>query len=131
VRIAAELLDEVMAHAQEDAIECCGLVGVDGTGEAQAVYRARNARGSTHAFEIAPLELARLLASIEADGYRPGAVYHSHTSAMPYPSETDIGFAEGWPGIDWLIVGRVGSAWRARCYSIKDGDVQLRPLLVT
>ena len=25
--------------------------------------------------------------------------------SAPYPSQTDIGFAASWPGVEWIIVG--------------------------
>ncbi len=43
--------------------------------------------------------------SIEADGAELGAIYHSHTRSEPYPSQTDVNFAAGWPGVEWIIVG--------------------------
>jgi [CysO sulfur-carrier protein]-S-L-cysteine hydrolase len=53
-----------------------------------------------------------------------GAIYHSHTRSEPYPSQTDINFAAGWPGVEWLIVGlgRNGDA-QVRCFRIDDGRV--------
>ena len=43
--------------------------------------------------------------AFEDDGAELGAIYHSHTRSEPYPSQTDINFAAGWPGVEWLIVG--------------------------
>ena len=47
----------------------------------------------------------RTLEAIEDAGGALGAIYHSHTRSEPYPSQTDINFAAGWPGVEWLIVG--------------------------
>ena len=51
------------------------------------------------------MELHRLLTEIEDRGDELGAIYHSHTRSAPYPSQTDVNFAAGWPGVEWLIVG--------------------------
>ena len=43
-----------------------------------------------------------------SEGWEIGAIYHSHVRSEPYPSQTDIGFAAGWPGVEWIIVGLAG-----------------------
>ena len=45
--------------------------------------------------------------------------------SAPYPSQTDIGFAANWPGVEWIIVGLTdGEAPEVRSYLIEDGQVQ-------
>ncbi len=54
-----------------------------------------------------------------------GAIYHSHVRSAPYPSQTDIGFAANWPGVEWIIVGLAGGeAPEVRSYLIEDGQVR-------
>jgi proteasome lid subunit RPN8/RPN11 len=66
----------------------------------------------------------RTIEAIEDAGGALGAIYHSHTRSAPYPSQTDINFAAGWPGVQWLIVGlRRGGEPQLRCYRIDDGRV--------
>jgi proteasome lid subunit RPN8/RPN11 len=113
VKIAAELLEQIVAHALENPrIECCGVVAVapsdGGERTARQVYRAENVHASALKFEIAPMELFRLNDTIEEHGWEIGAIYHSHVRSAPYPSQTDIGFAAGWPGLEWIIVGLAG-----------------------
>jgi len=49
----------------------------------------------------------------------------SHTRTPPYPSQTDINFAAGWPGVEWLIVGlRRDGEPTVRSYRIDDGVVR-------
>lgn len=111
MKIAPKLLAEIVAHAQENSrIECCGVVAVavgeDGAGStARRVYRAENLHASALKFEIGPMELYRLNEEIEGQGWEIGAIYHSHVRSAPYPSQTDVGFAAGWPGLEWIIVG--------------------------
>ena len=128
MRIAPELLAEIVEHAQENArIECCGVVavqaaGADGEGQAKTamrVYRAENVHASALKFEIAPMELYRLNEQIEEEGWEIGAIYHSHVRSAPYPSQTDIGFAAGWPGLEWIVVGLAG-----------DGGPEVRSYLI-
>jgi proteasome lid subunit RPN8/RPN11 len=81
MKIASELLDEVIAHALEDPKnEVCGVVAVEGD--------------------------------------------QSHVRSAPYPSQTDIGFAANWPGVEWIIVGLAdGQVPKVRSYLIEDGRV--------
>jgi proteasome lid subunit RPN8/RPN11 len=131
VKIPKQLLAEIVAHAQENSrIECCGVVAVlpagDGGDEKTAarVFRAENVHASALKFEIAPMELYRLNEEIEEEGWEIGAIYHSHVRSAPYPSQTDIGFAAGWPGLEWVIVGLAGAGEpEVRSYVIDGAEV--------
>ena len=98
------MLDEVVEHAVRDAPnECCGLVvGRDGT--ATGVRVMENLAASPFRFDIDGRELIAY-AFAEDDEDQLTAIYHSHTRSAPYPSQTDVNFAAGWPGVEWLIVG--------------------------
>ena len=130
MKIAAELLGEIVAHAQEDpSIECCGVVAAelasDGAAStAKRVYRAENIHASALKFEIDPIELLRLNNAIDGEGWEIGAIYHSHVRSAPYPSQTDIGFAASWPGVEWIIVGlSSGEQPDVRSYLIDGAEV--------
>jgi [CysO sulfur-carrier protein]-S-L-cysteine hydrolase len=125
VEIAPELVDRIVAHARRDfPNECCGMIAVR-DGRAVSVHEARNLAASPLRFEVDGLEVHRTIEEIESAGGTLGAIYHSHTRSDPYPSQTDINFAAGWPGVEWLIVGlRRGSDESVvRSYRIDDGRV--------
>jgi proteasome lid subunit RPN8/RPN11 len=137
VKIAEGLLAEIVAHALENPrIECCGIVAVQPTADggsasresaktATRVYRAKNVHASALKFEIAPMELYELNETIESEGWEIGAIYHSHVRSEPYPSQTDVGFAAGWPGLEWVIVGLASGAQpKVRSYVIDGADVR-------
>jgi proteasome lid subunit RPN8/RPN11 len=127
VLIARALLDELIAHAREEAPnECCGVVAVEPGPPARATrcYRAVNTAASPLRFEIDGRELLRAIQAIEIDGHELGAVYHSHTRSAPYPSQTDINFAANWPGLEWVIVGLADTEPEVRCFLIEDGKVR-------
>lgn len=126
MKIDRELLDEIVAHAVRDAPnECCGVVlGRDGT--ATSARALENLAASPFRFDIDGRELIPLaFAGDDDDGLT--AIYHSHTRSAPYPSQTDVNFAAGWPGVEWLIVGVSKDADaepEVRSYLIEDGAIR-------
>ena len=103
MRIGRALLDEIVAHAREEAPnECCGmLAGGDGT--ATRIYRARNAEASPFRYTIHPQDQIRIMTEIEERGEEVAAIYHSHTKTAAEPSQTDINLPENWPDPLYLI----------------------------
>ena len=124
MRIARALLDDVIAHARAEAPnECVGMIA-SRDGEAVAVHRARNAAASPLRYEIDGMEQYKIQNAIGDAGLELGAIYHSHTRSEPYPSQTDINFAAGWPGVEWIIVGlRRNGEPQVRSFRIDDGRV--------
>ena len=130
MRIARDMYDEIVEHARADnPDECCGIVSVDGD-SARRVYRTTNVEASPLRFVIDPTELYRVHTDIEDAGLTLGAIYHSHTRSEPYPSQTDINFAKGWPGVLWIIVGLDGGEADVRTWRIDDGKVSDAELVV-
>lgn len=124
MRLAADLIEQIVDHARRDAPnECCGLVGVR-DGVAYVVVETANSEASPFRFNIEGRDLFNAIRRFEDDGGDLGAVYHSHTRSEPYPSQTDITFAAGWPGIEWIIVGLAGDGEPDVCsYTIEGGTV--------
>ncbi len=128
MRIAPDLLETLVAHAVRDAPdECCGVVATR-DGVAEAVHPLENLAASPLRFEVDGMELHRLLSDIEDGGATIGAIYHSHTRSDPVPSQTDINFAAGWPGTEWLIVGTTASPPDVRSFVIDGGVVTQVPV---
>ena len=118
------MLDLIVEHAQRDAPnECCGLVA-SRDGAATGVHAAENLAASPFRFEVDGPALFRMLDTIESGGDELGAIYHSHTRSEPYPSQTDVNFSGGWPGVEWIIVGTKGDAPTVRSFLIEDGAVR-------
>ncbi|HEV3283704.1 MAG TPA: M67 family metallopeptidase [Solirubrobacteraceae bacterium] len=126
--IAADLLDELVAHGREEYdAECCGMIAydrADGESRGVRVHRARNVFASSKRFEIDGKELLRTLDEFEREGWELGAIYHSHTHTEPYPSQTDINFAANWPGLEWVIVGLAGEQPQVRSFLIEGAQVR-------
>ena len=131
MRIAQSLLDEIVAHAREEAPnECCGMVsGRDG--RATRLYRARNAFASPLRYEVHPQDQLRITMEIEERGDELAAIYHSHTRSEAYPSQTDVNLAANWPDPLYLICSLAELERPAvRAFSIRDGEVAEAPLEV-
>ena len=123
MEFAPEHIDEIVAHAREVyPDECCGLLA-GREGRSERVFRMVNAAHSPLRFEVEPLEVMRTLEAIDSAGLEPVALYHSHTRTEPYPSQTDVTYAEAWPGTPWIIVGLADGDASVRTYRIDGADV--------
>jgi proteasome lid subunit RPN8/RPN11 len=128
VRIGRELVEEIVAHACEEAPnECCGLIG-GGGGRATTLYRARNEFESPLRYNVHPQDLIRITNEIEARDEELAAIYHSHTRSEAYPSQTDVNLAANWPDPLYLICSLAGPEPELRAFAIRDravGEVEL------
>ena len=128
MQIPEHLRESVVAHALRDAPnECCGVVATR-DGVAEAVHELENLAASPLRFEVDGMALHHLLASIEDGGAQLGAIYHSHTRSAAFPSQTDINFAAGWPGTEWLIVSTAEPEPEVRSFLIDGGVVAEAPI---
>jgi proteasome lid subunit RPN8/RPN11 len=90
----------LVEHAREEAPnEACGLLVVR-AGVAERYVRGRNAAASPYRFEL-ELDDPEVW-FLEDDGYEL-AVFHSHLSAPPRPSRTDVENVGLWRGKPYLI----------------------------
>ena len=113
---------EMIRHAREGAPnEICGLLaGKDG--RAQRLYRTTNAEPSPVRYVVDPREQLRILREIEAQGWEPAGVYHSHPHSPAYPSRTDVELAY-WPEAFYIIVSLMAAdAPEVRAFRIIDGQ---------
>jgi [CysO sulfur-carrier protein]-S-L-cysteine hydrolase len=122
VVVPAAVRDVLEEHAQAEAPnEACGLV-VLRDGVAERYVAGRNAAASPYRFE---LDVDPETWFLEDDGYEL-AVFHSHLSAPPRPSRTDVENIGLWAGRPYLIYTvRTGelAAWR-----VEGGTIEPVPL---
>jgi proteasome lid subunit RPN8/RPN11 len=130
MRIAQDLLGQIVAHAQQEAPnECCGIVSSNG-GEAVKVYPTTNVEASPFRFVIDGAEQLQIYNEIESADLDLGAIYHSHTRSAPEPSQTDINFAKDWPGVLWIIVGLADGEPAVQTWTIDGAEVRETELVV-
>jgi [CysO sulfur-carrier protein]-S-L-cysteine hydrolase len=118
------MIDQLVAHARDEAPnECCGLIAAD-DGQAVQVYRATNAERSPVKYVVDPRDQLRIQNDIDDHGWELGAIYHSHTRTEPFPSQTDINLARNWPDPLYVIVGLADGDADVRAFRIVDGEVE-------
>ena len=123
-------IDEMIAHALEDAPnECCGIIaGQDG--RAVKLFRAQNSEASPYRYNVDPRELFRIYRECDENGWEFMVIYHSHTASEAYPSATDVRLAF-WPETFYVLVSLMDRENPVvRAFRIEDGRVseeELRP----
>jgi [CysO sulfur-carrier protein]-S-L-cysteine hydrolase len=125
MKISADLIDEMVAHAREDLPnECCGIVAAD-DGRAVKVFKAANAEASPVRYGLDPREQYKIMMEIDREGWTLGGIYHSHTRSPAYPSQTDVNLAANWPDPLYLICSLADpDAPLVRAFSIRDGLIE-------
>lgn len=121
--LPGKFIEEMIAHAREEAPnECCGIIaGQDG--RAVKLFRGRNAEASPYRYNVDPQDLFRIHRECDGNGWEFLAIYHSHTKTKAYPSPTDIDQAY-WPESYYIIISvrRQGRPTK-RAFRIVDGAV--------
>ena len=121
-----DLIDEMIAHAQDDdPNECCGMI-VRAADGALTLYRADNDAASPYRFDIPAQQLYYLFRTIEDNGADFLVIYHSHVATPARPSRTDLRMAvmhrtaNPWPY--WVLVSLQHEEPSVRAWRIDDGD---------
>jgi proteasome lid subunit RPN8/RPN11 len=122
--IERHYIDEMIAHARQEApLECCGVLG-GRDGRVLKLYRATNAEQSRYCYNIDSQELFDINRECEENGWQFLAIYHSHTASKPYPSPTDIRLAALWPESLYFIVSLLTPENpEVRAFRIREGAV--------
>ena len=120
--VPADVRAALEEHARAEAPnEACGLL-VLRDGRAVRYKPGRNAAGSPYRFE---LEVDPEVWFVEDDGYEL-AVFHSHVSAPPRPSRTDVENIGLWQGRPYVILSlRTGEL---AAFRISDDSIASEPL---
>jgi proteasome lid subunit RPN8/RPN11 len=136
LRIAAPLIEAIVAHARRDhPDEACGVIaGPIGSDEPRRFIPMLNAARSPAFYEFDSLDLLRLYREMDDADEEPVVIYHSHTATEAYPSPTDIAYASE-PNAHYVLVstrqtGAADGPFELRSFRIVDGTVTEEPLEV-
>jgi [CysO sulfur-carrier protein]-S-L-cysteine hydrolase len=123
VRISQQLIDEIVAHAREEAPnECCGMIG-GSDGDAATVYRSINAEASPLRYSLDATDQFRIMREIDERGEELAGIYHSHTGSAAFPSQTDVNLAT-YPDAVYVIVSvQDPDNPEVRGFWIRDGEI--------
>jgi proteasome lid subunit RPN8/RPN11 len=118
------MIDEIVAHAREEAPnECCGMIGGE-DGAATTVYRSINAEASPLRYSLDANDQFRIMHQMEEGGEDLLGIYHSHIASAPYPSQTDVNLA-AYPDAVYVIVSLQDSEHpEVRGFWIRDGQIE-------
>jgi len=128
VYIDGAYLDEMVAHAQEEApYEACGILA-GANGRPTKLYRARNAEGSPVRFRIEPHDQLRIMREIEENGWEILGIYHSHPNGPDHPSATDVAQAFYPEAIYFIVSLRNPGQPQVRAFRIIDGEIRVEEI---
>ena len=124
-------VEEIIAHAREDAPnECCGIIaGKDGV--ATKLYRMTNTSDENlrpYRYEMDGKELLHLINELDERGEEFLVIYHSHVATEGRPSPTDVRFAQNWPDPYYVLVSLAEEPPPVRAFRIVEGEVTEEPL---
>ena len=122
-KVDQSFVDEMVAHALEDAPnECCGIIA-GANGSPAKLYRAVNAEASPYRYKVDDSDLFRIYRECTGNDWDFIAIYHSHTASEAYPSPTDVRLAF-WPEAFYVLVSTKDPQKPVvRAFRILDGEI--------
>jgi [CysO sulfur-carrier protein]-S-L-cysteine hydrolase len=142
IELPSDMVDEIVAHAGEEAPnEACGIIaGLEG--RPVHVYRVRNAEASPTNYRFDGREQIRVFDEIEDKGWDILGFYHSHTGSEASPSRTDRARAlwrdpvtgeevPVYPGTVHVIASIQGPQPEVRAFRFDGGEVEEEEVRIT
>ena len=117
------MVEEMIAHAREEAPnECCGMIG-GADGSATTVYRSINAEASPLRYSLDASDQFRIMQEMEKRGEELVGIYHSHTGSAAYPSQTDVNLAAYSDAVYVIVSLEDPQNPDVRGFWIRDGQI--------
>ena len=130
VAISASVLDQIVAHAREDAPdECCGLL-VGTADRIDEAVRTASLERSPNRYQVDPAAHFALIRRLRGTNRAIVGAYHSHPRSAAAPSPSDIGEAYD-PELVYVIVSLASVEPEVRAWRIVEGIASEVPILRT
>jgi proteasome lid subunit RPN8/RPN11 len=133
LRTSRKVLGQLLAHARRQPHrECCGLLAGQ-NGIVTLAFPAKNAAADpAKNYEIAPVEIVRLLREFRERKLTFIGIYHSHPKGENVPSPKDIELAYYSEAIYVIVTPRPYAEAPIRAFSIRGGivaelEIQMAP----
>ena len=122
--VPQSVMEAFVAHARAELPnECCGFFAgrvADGVGRVMAYLPLVNERASPTAFATEARSLLAAFRTMRASGTEVLAVCHSHPTAPPVPSRTDVEQNTYGPTVVWVIVSLAAGTAAPRAWRLTD-----------
>jgi [CysO sulfur-carrier protein]-S-L-cysteine hydrolase len=126
LQIRQDELDQMIAHVRAwYPNEGCGLLATQGD-EVVHVYKGDNIKQSKVLYEMDPRQVLDAMREIDENGWRLGAIFHSHPSSQSWPSETDLNLIFD-PAVYMVIISLVDEEPDVRAFRY-DGEIHEVPI---
>lgn len=111
------------SHCMKDRpFEACGLLSGKG-GRCETIWPMINVEKSPYSFAISDEAIEKAMAQMKERGEALTGIYHSHPTALPYPSKEDQRH-NGYPTVAYFIVSLQGREPVVRCFQVTPSKVQ-------
>lgn len=135
LRLPADLRDRLLVHligaAPNEGVGLLAVTGQNGIVEATAWFPGQNVDTSPVRFTMHPGEVLAALETIEREGWRLGAIVHSHLRGPATPSRTDLEESR-YPDALMVIasLAQLPPDLRAWCPDPGDEGLVMRPVTI-
>jgi proteasome lid subunit RPN8/RPN11 len=128
LRISDAFYQEMIDHLRSTLpLEGCGIIAMQ-DGDAAALFPGTNTESSETRYNMDLTEIVEAFDAIDRNGWKLGALFHSHPHSAPIPSETDLANAF-YPDALMVIVSFSSEPPETRAYRV-DGTVREVPVQV-
>lgn len=129
MKLAASVIDDIIAHARQDApVEACGYLA-ERDGVVSRVFRLKNADASPEHYTLVPAEQFAAVREMRKAGYTLRAVYHSHPASPARMSQEDIRLASD-ESLSYVIVSLAGDDPQVKSFRVDSSSVREEPIEV-
>lgn len=128
LRMCVALYQEMIDHLRSTLpLEGCGIIAML-DGAAVRLFPGTNTESSETRYNMDLAEIVDAFDAIDRNGWKLGALFHSHPHSAPIPSETDLANAF-YPDALMVIVSFSSERPETRAYRV-DGSVREVPVQI-